>query len=127
MLARTVSLEAKLPSGRQPAPVLAKSLPTAYGWRGAGNHPPNKPGPGDLKGPLDMMAAVESSTGNFGGDPNAAKMARLVVIGNTSALGNAWMGNASTANQALFLNSMRGWPMKKSASPCRRGPPRTAP
>jgi ABC-type uncharacterized transport system len=106
MLARTVSLEAKLPAGAT-GTILARSLPTAYGWRGAGNHPPNKPGPGDLKGPLDLMAGLESPASNFGGDANAAKMARLVVIGNTSALGNAWMGNASTANQALFLNSMR--------------------
>lgn len=105
MLARTASL-GKLPEGAK-GTVLAKSLPTAYAWRGTGNRPPAKPGPGDLKGPLDLMVAVESPVKAFGGDANSPKLARLVAMGNTSGLGNAWMGNPSTANQALFLNSLR--------------------
>jgi ABC-type uncharacterized transport system involved in gliding motility auxiliary subunit len=103
-LARTVSL------GKLPAvvtgTVLARSLGTAYGWKGAGNQPPRKPGPGDLKGPLDLMVSVEGPVSAFGGDASDKK-ARLVAIGNTGALGNAWMANPSTANQALFLNCVR--------------------
>jgi ABC-type uncharacterized transport system involved in gliding motility auxiliary subunit len=103
-LARTVAL-GKLPEGAT-GTVLAKSLPTAYGWRGSGNRPPNKPGPGDLKGPLDMMVAVEAPVKDFGGSAQDGKV-RIVVLGNSAAVGNIWMSNASFANQALFLNSVR--------------------
>jgi ABC-type uncharacterized transport system involved in gliding motility auxiliary subunit len=103
-LARTVSL-GKLPEGAS-GTVLAKSLPTAYGWRGTGNRPPNKPGPADLKGPLDMMVALEAPVKDFGGAAPDGK-ARIVVVGNSAAVGNIWMSNPSFANQALFLNSVR--------------------
>jgi hypothetical protein len=105
MLARTASL-GKLPEGAT-GTVLAKSLPSAYAWRGTGNRPPAKPGPGDIKGPLDLMVAVESPVKAFGGEAGSGKLARLVVVGNSGALGNAWMANPSTANQALFLNCLR--------------------
>lgn len=104
-LARTASL-GKLPEGAT-GTVLAKSLPSAYAWRGTGNRPPAKPGPGDIKGPLDLMVAIESPLKAFGGDAASEAKARLVVIGNSGALGNAWMANPSTANSALFLNSVR--------------------
>ena len=105
MLARTASL-GKVPEGGT-GTVLAKSLPTAYGWRGTGNRPPNKPGPGDLKGPLDMMVAIEAPVKDFGGDAASDKKGRVVAVGNSASLSNAWMANPSTANQSLFLNSLR--------------------
>ena len=69
--------------------------------------PPAKPGPGDVKGPLDLMVSVEAPVKDFGGDSGGAKLARVIVVGNSTALTNRWMANPTAANQALFLNSVR--------------------
>jgi hypothetical protein len=107
MVARTATL-GKLPEGAT-GTVLAKSLPTAFAWRGSGNNAPPKPGPGDLKGPVDLMVAVDAPVKAFGGDAKAPAelRARLVVLGNSEALANRLLPVPNFNNQSLVLNSVR--------------------
>jgi hypothetical protein len=102
---RTVGL-GKLPDGAT-GTVLAHSLGTAFGWTGTGNAAPGKPGPGDKKGPLDLMAAIDAPVKAFGGDAAAPadKRARLVVAGTSVLLSNS--GVAAFNNQDLLVNSLR--------------------
>jgi ABC-type uncharacterized transport system involved in gliding motility auxiliary subunit len=99
---RSVSL-GKLPEGAT-GTVLAHSLPSAFGWMGSGNKAPNKPGPGDKKGPLDLAVAIEAPTKAFGG-PDGEKRARLVVFGTSQFLANQLV--VVFNNQDLVVNSTR--------------------
>lgn len=102
---RTVGL-GKLPDGAT-GTVLAHSLGTAFGWTGKGNTAPSKPGPHDLKGPLDLMVAIDAPPKAFGGDASAPadKRARLVVTGTSALLSNNGVGAFN--NQDLLVNSLR--------------------
>jgi hypothetical protein len=100
---RSVSL-GKLPEGGS-GTALAHTLGSAFGWAGSGNRAPGKPGPGDKKGPLDLMVAVEAPVKAFGGDASSDKKARLVVAGTSILLTN--QGLAAFNNQDLIVNSVR--------------------
>lgn len=102
---RTVGL-GKLGEGAT-GTVLAHSLQTAFGWTGSGSRAPSKAGPGDKKGPLDLMVALEAPLKDFGGDPAAPadKRARLVVLGTSVLLSNRAV--SAFNNQDLVVNSLR--------------------
>lgn len=100
---RTVGL-GTLPEGAT-GTVLAHSLPTAFGWAGTGNAAPNKPGPNDKRGPLDLAVAIEAPLKAFGGEDVPDKKARLVVLGTAQIMANQLV--VVFNNQDLLVNSLR--------------------
>jgi ABC-type uncharacterized transport system involved in gliding motility auxiliary subunit len=93
-----------LPNGAT-GTVLARSLGTAFGWTGQGSQAPNKPGPGDTRGPLDLAVAIEAPLSAFGGEDAEGKKARLVVLGTSQILANQLV--VVFNNQDLVVNSLR--------------------
>jgi ABC-type uncharacterized transport system involved in gliding motility auxiliary subunit len=93
-----------LPNGAT-GTVLARSLATAFGWTGQGSQAPNKPGPGDTRGPLDLAVAIEAPLSAFGGEDSDAKKARLVVLGTSQMMANQLV--VVFNNQDLLVNSLR--------------------
>jgi ABC-type uncharacterized transport system involved in gliding motility auxiliary subunit len=87
--------------------VLARTLPTAFGWTGKGDNAPTRPGPNDKRGPLDLMVALDEPVSDFGGDPAApaGKTARLVVLGTSVLMDN--QADGAFNNQDLVVNSLR--------------------
>lgn len=100
---RSMSL-GKLPDGAN-GTVLARTLPSAFGWTGTGSQAPNKPGPSDKRGPLDLAIAVEAPLKAFGGADSPDKKARLVVLGTGQIVANQLV--VVFNNQDLIVNSVR--------------------
>ena len=101
---RSLGLAPKLPEGWQ-ATALAKAMPSAWGWTGLGSKVPTKAGPSDLKGPLDLIYALEGPAKAFDASAMDGKVARLVVFGTSQMFANQLV--VAFNNQDFIVNSVR--------------------
>jgi ABC-type uncharacterized transport system involved in gliding motility auxiliary subunit len=105
-LARSVSLEAKMPPEAH-GTAIASTFNSAWAYKGTANAIPNKPTASDTKGPLSLAVAVETDPKLYIKNPGDAgsKPGRLVVLGSSGMLGNQAI--AMFNNQDFLVNSVR--------------------
>lgn len=107
-IGRSVALSASMPAGAQ-GTALAKTLGTAWAYRGNSDKIPAKATAADGKGPLTVAVAVEAEAKLFkktaDSKTDTSNPARLVVMGSSGILGN--QGIAMFNNQDFSVNAVR--------------------
>jgi ABC-type uncharacterized transport system involved in gliding motility auxiliary subunit len=113
-LARSVSVASTPPAGWTATPLVETS---ADGWGETDIKELQKTGrpakdERDVKGPVCLVAAAESSPPAAGSSPDAKKRARVVVFGDSDWVSNGGIPNA--ANRLLF-SSAANWALEREA------------